>query len=136
MTDITSIVESFIDKDYSGLMPHGFCLLAEPWVIVGFMLTHAIIAFSYFGISYQLWAFMHKRNTIRSDHKLDIVVNIDKSPLILTLFAAFIVLCGATHVFSILMIFKSMYFEALFVLTVTAVVSLATFFVIYKWRKS
>ncbi len=82
--------------DPSGLTPHGFCLLWEPSLIWTYVASDAAIALSYFTIALLLARFAHQRR--------DLVLR----PLFV-LFASFILLCGATHVASLLTIWVPAY---------------------------
>ena len=70
--------------DPTGLTPHGFCLLWQPGLIWTYAISDGVIALSYFSIPLALAAIARQRK--------DLVFR----PL-LWLFAAFIMLCGATH---------------------------------------
>ena len=82
---------SIIDwlSDSRGYMPHGHCYLWQPAVLWLNVAADALIALSYFTIPVILYYFVRKR---RHD-----------SPLagVALLFAAFILLCGTTHVLGI-----------------------------------
>ena len=68
--------------DPSGLTPHGFCLLWEPWLIWTHALSNAAIGAAYFSIPPVLVRFIRRRR--------DLVFK-----PVFGLFAAFILLCGA-----------------------------------------
>ena len=104
--------------DSSGLTPHGFCLLWEPGLIWTYALSDSAIALAYFSIPAMLLVVARRRR--------DLVFR----PL-LGLFAAFILLCGATHWLDVVTLWAPVYgFEA-FVKALTASVSLVTAFVLW-----
>src|SRR5579863_285437 len=82
--------------DSSGLTPHGFCLLWEPGLIWTYALSDAGIALAYFSIPLALGVIARRRR--------DLVFR----PL-LFLFAAFIMLCGATHWLDVLTLWVPVY---------------------------
>jgi signal transduction histidine kinase/FixJ family two-component response regulator len=82
--------------DTSSLAPHGFCLLWEPGLIWLHALSDAIIALAYFSIPLALVIIGKRRG--------DLVFR----PL-LWLFAAFILLCGATHWLDLLTLWTPLY---------------------------
>jgi PAS domain S-box-containing protein len=99
--------------DPSGLTPHGFCLLWEPWLIW----THAVsdigIGLAYFSIPLALLVFARRRR--------DLVFR-----PVFWLFAAFILLCGTGHWLDLLTLWVPAYGAEGVVKAATAVVSLAT----------
>jgi PAS domain S-box-containing protein len=70
--------------DPGGLTPHGFCLLWNPGLIWTYAISDVTIGIAYFTIPLALASFAQRRR--------DLVFR----PVLL-LFAAFILLCGATH---------------------------------------
>ncbi len=99
--------------DPSGLTPHGFCLLWEPWLIWTHALSDGGIAVAYLAISLALARIVQRRR--------DLV----HRPLFL-LFATFILFCGGTHVLSLLTIWVPAYGAEAVLKAVTAGVSLTT----------
>ena len=95
-------------------MPHGHCYLWQPgtlWLNVG---SDALIAGSYFAIPLAIAAFMHRqRSAIRY-------------AWIPTMFAAFILLCGGTHVMEIWTVWHPIYRAAGTLKLLTGVISFAT----------
>ena len=75
--------------DSRGYMPHGHCYLWQPAVLWLNVSSDALIALSYFTIPAILYYFVRKRR-----HDLPLAG-------VALLFAAFILLCGATHVLGI-----------------------------------
>jgi len=97
----------------SGLTPHGFCLLWNPWLIWTDVIANAVIGVSYFSIPLVLAVFVRGRP--------DLVFR----PIV-WLFAAFILLCGMTHWFDVLTLWVPAYdLQAAFI-AATAMVSLST----------
>ncbi len=99
--------------DSSGLTPHGFCLLWEPGLIWTYALSDALIGLAYFSIPVALVIVARQRS--------DLVFR----PL-LWLFAAFILLCGATHWLDLLTLWVPAYGLGGVVKAATAGVSLFT----------
>jgi signal transduction histidine kinase len=106
-------------SDPNGLTPHGFCLLWEPGLIWTYALSDAAIALAYFSIPLTLGVIARRRR--------DLVFR----PL-LWLFAAFILLCGATHWLDVLTLWVPAYKLEAVVKAATAAVSVFT--AIALWR--
>ena len=81
---------------FSEYMPHGMCLLWEPWLLALWIGSDSLIVAAYFAIPFALLQVLRKRNDIRQRG-------------LVTLFAAFILLCGVTHMFSILTLWVPVY---------------------------
>lgn len=73
------------DDTVGSLMPHGFCLSWSPQLVGLFLLGNILIALAYYSIPAALWTLVRKRR--------DLAFN-----WIFQLFAAFIFLCGTTHI--------------------------------------
>ncbi len=102
-----------------GLTPHGFCLLWEPGLIWTYAISDISIGIAYFTIPLALAYFARRRSDLAF------------GPL-LWLFAAFILLCGATHWLDVVTLWAPAYgLEAVFKVA-TAVVSLVT--AVALWR--
>ena len=97
--------------DPSGLTAHGFCLLWEPWLIWTYALSDIVIAVAYFSIPLALISLVRKRK--------DLVFR----PLV-WLFAAFILLCGATHWLDLLTLWVPAYNLQGLIKAATAIVSI------------
>ncbi|KZZ69617.1 hypothetical protein A3765_17220 [Oleiphilus sp. HI0130] len=109
----------FFSSDY---MPHGHCFLWLPgilWLTVG---ADALIAISYFSIPIALLIFLQKRPDIQFRG-------------IALLFAAFILLCGITHLFSIYTIWYGSYGVMAILKAMTAIVSFATAVATFRYIK-
>ena len=103
----------------SGLTPHGFCLLWNPWLIWSQTLADAAIGFAYFAIPLALVRIVQARR--------DLVFK----PLV-WLFAAFILLCGAGHWVDMLTVWLPIYGLETILKVATAIVSAAT--AVALWR--
>lgn len=106
---------SWIDSLFgpAGLMPHGVCFLMRSDLIALHVIADGLIAFAYFSIPVTLLHFARKRKDIPFKH-------------VLALFAAFILLCGMTHIFGIWTIWRPVYYLEGVVKIVTAIVSVLT----------
>jgi signal transduction histidine kinase/CheY-like chemotaxis protein len=103
-----------------GFMPHGHCYLWQPgtlWLNVG---SDGLIAAAYFSIPVTLNYFVRRR---RSDIPF---------PTLFLMFAAFIFLCGSTHVMEIWTVWHPDYRLAGALKLLTAVVSVLTALVLYR----
>jgi PAS domain S-box-containing protein len=108
---ISSIADWLLDP--SGLTPHGFCLLWEPWLIWTHVLSNIAIGLAYFSIPVVLVRFMRRRG--------DLVFK-----PVFGLFAAFILLCGAGHWADLLTLWWPLYRVEGAIKAATALVSVAT----------
>lgn len=98
----------------SGLLPHGVCFQLRPDLIWLHVVSDAIIAVAYLMIPATLLWFIRKRRTPLS------------LGWVLVLFAAFIVLCGLSHILGIITVWKPIYYLQGIEKALTAAVSLAT----------
>ena len=96
-----------------GFMPHGYCFEWRPDVLWLHIASDASIAFAYFGLSFLLLFFVQRRRDLPFQ-------------LVFILFGAFIMLCGATHLFSIWVLWRPNYYAEGYVKALTAIVSLVT----------
>lgn len=101
-----------------GFMPHGMCYLWEPSILWTHVVADAVIALAYFSIPAALAIFSIRRP--------DLVYR-----PVLWLFVAFILLCGATHLFSIWTVWNPDYQIQAVIKGATAIVSLATAVVLW-----
>ena len=103
----------------SFLTPHGYCFLWLPELVWLHVIANILIAVAYFSIPVALWKFASKRPDIPFNR-------------IFFLFAAFITLCGITHVFNILVLWWPAYGLEGLVMLATGIVSIGT--AAFVWR--
>ncbi|MEM6335414.1 MAG: PAS domain S-box protein [Bacteroidota bacterium] len=96
-----------------GFMPHGHCYMWTPDVLWPNVIADALIAASYFSIPLVLIVFARRRPDVKA-HGL------------LFMFAAFIILCGITHLIEIYNVWNGAYRLAGFVKLATGAVSVIT----------
>ncbi len=99
-------------------MPHGYCLLWEPWLVTLHAGSDLLTFGAYSAIPLAIWMFLRKRP------------NIEMRGLAL-LFAAFIMWCGLTHLFNVITLWHPIYEVQGLVKAATAAISLATAIVIF-----
>ena len=99
----------------AGFIPHGFCLLWRPDVLILHVVSDAIIAASYFSIPLAIIAFVRRRRDLLAEHRR-----------IAILFSVFILGCGLTHVFAIVVLWRPLYVEDGLIKAFTALASIAT----------
>jgi len=102
-----------------GLTPHGFCLLWEPGLLWTYAISDLSIALAYFTIPAVLTVIAKKRR--------DLIFR-----PILWLFAAFILLCGTTHVLDVTTLWVPAYGLEAVLKVLTAIVSVATAFALWQ----
>ena len=96
-----------------GFMPHGMCYLWRADILLMHVLSDALIGLAYFSIPIVIWLISLRRPDILFRP-------------VAYLFILFIVLCGATHFFSIYTIWTPAYFTEGALKILTALVSVAT----------
>jgi two-component sensor histidine kinase len=94
-------------------MPHGYCLFWQPWLLTLHAGSDLLIFLSYSAIPLALIIFLNRRPDVRFGG-------------IVTLFAAFIMLCGLTHAISIATLWEPIYVIDGAVKLLTGLVSAAT----------
>ena len=99
-------------------MAHGYCLLWKPWLVAMHASSDILIFGSYFAIPVAIWIFLSKRK------------DLTLKPLAV-LFAAFIFLCGLTHVIQAVTLWWPVYETQGYVKAITAIVSVATAIAIF-----
>lgn len=104
--------------DAVSYMAHGYCLLCEPWLIAVHAGSDIAIALAYFAIPAAIVIFLRRRPDLQF------------SGLAL-LFAAFILLCGLTHVMAAITLWLAVYEVQGVLKLATAIVSIATAIVIF-----
>lgn len=107
----------FFNSD--AFMPHGHCFLWQADIFWLHVLSDSGIAMAYFSIPFALVWLLHKRKDIPFEG-------------IFLLFAAFILLCGATHIMSIWVLWHPDYALEGVLKAMTAVASIVTFLVIVR----
>lgn len=100
-------------------MPHGMCLLWKPWLVLLWAGSDALIFLSYFAIPTALLIVMKRRREL--PHRGLII-----------LFASFIMLCGITHLLSIVTLWVPIYPYVAFVKLATGLVSMMTAIVLFR----
>jgi signal transduction histidine kinase/ActR/RegA family two-component response regulator len=114
-------MSSFVEWLFpSNFMPHGHCYLWRPdvlWLHVG---SDSLIATSYFAIPVALTYFVRKRKAVLPYWWLPV------------LFAAFIMLCGSTHLMSIWTVWNPDYVLDGYIKLATALASAATAVMVYR----
>jgi PAS domain S-box-containing protein len=99
-------------------MAHGYCLLWQPWLIAAHAASDLFICAAYFAIPIAIWIFVKKRKDLELKQ-------------LAVMFAAFIFLCGLTHVVQAATLWWPMYETQAYVKVATALVSLVTALSIY-----
>lgn len=102
-----------MNHDMSAFMPHGMCFLWQPGIMALHILSDIGIAIAYFGIPFVLWYFVRRRTDVPFQR-------------VFLLFAAFILLCGATHLFNVWVLWVPAYYTEGVLKAATAVVSIGT----------
>ncbi|HET8869553.1 MAG TPA: PAS domain S-box protein, partial [Aquabacterium sp.] len=107
MLDLTSLLAQ------QGFLPHGYCFTWSPSLVWPMVAADALIALSYFSIPLAILTFMRKRQMPRYRG-------------VAVLFAAFIFVCGVTHVMDVWTIWRPDYGWQLLVKIITAALSMVT----------
>lgn len=102
-------------SQFEMFMPHGMCLLWRPELMSLHIISDAMIAFAYFTIPVSILRFVRNRNDLKREH-IGLAV----------LFAAFIGLCGLTHILSIVVLWVPVYIIEGWLKAATAVISVLT----------
>ncbi|ROT99468.1 sensor histidine kinase [Histidinibacterium lentulum] len=105
--------------EYASFAPHGYCLLWNPWLIATHVVADLLIALSYFAIPIALVLFLRRRPELRYRG-------------LLALFAAFILLCGLTHLLSLATLWIPVYAAEGALKLVTGLVSATTAVVLFR----
>ena len=105
--------------DYGEYMPHGMCLLWEPWLVLLWAGSDFLIFLSYTLIPIALFIVLRRRSEV-------------PQPALAVLFAAFILLCGLTHMFMIVTLWVPIYPFVGWVKLVTGVTSMATAIMLFR----
>lgn len=111
-----NIVDSLLRSDY---MPHGHCYWWKPEILWLNVASDFLIAFAYFSIPFALYYFVKKRTDLQFKG-------------LFLLFSAFILLCGITHLISIVVIWKGYYGIHGLAKLATAIISCVTAYKVYQ----
>lgn len=106
--------------DTAGFLPHGYCILWRPDILLLHAVSDFVIAFSYFSIPLAIIYFVRRRTDLIADHKR-----------IALLFSVFILGCGLTHVFGLIVLWRPVYVLDGMVKAFTAVASIVTAVVLW-----
>lgn len=109
-------LQKLFDSDF---MPHGHCYFWKPEVLWVHVIGDGLTALAYFIIPFGIYYFVRKRTDMRF-----------KS--IFVLFALFIFACGATHVLSIVSVWKPVYRLEGILKVFTGLISLFTAYMLYR----
>lgn len=95
-------------------MPHGYCLLWQPELVWMHVISDVIITLAYFAIPAAIIVLLIKRK--------------QTVPFrwVFVMFASFIILCGITHLVSVTVLWKPIYYLQGIIKALTAIVSIAT----------
>ncbi|MBS0244908.1 MAG: histidine kinase, partial [Proteobacteria bacterium] len=99
-------------------MPHGYCLLWEPWLVTLHAASDALTFLAYSAIPIAIWIFVARRPDLEMKG-------------LARLFAAFILWCGLTHLFGLIVLWHPIYELQGLVKGVTAAVSVTTAMMIF-----
>ncbi len=99
-------------------MAHGYCLLWKPWLIVLHAGSDVLIFLAYFAIPVAIWIFLRRRKEIELRG-------------LALLFAAFIFLCGLTHIVQAVTLWWPIYETQAYLKAATAIVSVITAVMIF-----
>jgi PAS domain S-box-containing protein len=105
-----ALISFFSSKDF---IPHGYCLSWSPLLLWLHVISDLLITLAYYSIPVMLVYFIRRRRDF-------------PYPWLVTLFAAFIVACGTTHLLSAITIWIPLYWLDGVMKALTAVISLAT----------
>lgn len=108
---------ALFNSDY---MPHGMCYAWEPSILWTSVIADLVIAASYFSIPFAILFLIQKRKIERNLH-------------LYWLFAAFIFLCGLTHVYNVYVVWEGSYGPQSILKALTAAVSFATAIMVYRY---
>jgi PAS domain S-box-containing protein len=99
-------------------MPHGYCLLWQPWLITMHAGSDILIFLAYSAIPLAIWIFLDKRRDVELRS-------------LAILFCAFIFLCGLTHLIEAITLWRPIYQFQAFAKLATALVSITTAILIF-----
>lgn len=102
----------------NGFMPHGMCFQWRPEILWLHVISDLIVAIAYFSIPLVLVVLLYRRQQI-------------PFKWLVILFASFILLCGATHLVSIVVLWNPLYQLQGLMKLATAAVSIATAVILF-----
>ncbi len=114
-------MKDLFSLDVADFMPHGHCVLWKKEILFPMVGSDILIFLSYSAIPFTLYVFYKKRLDLNTDAKK-----------ILLLFVLFIQFCGFTHLISAYNYWHAQYYWELILKVLTALVSMATAFVIFR----
>ena len=97
----------------NGWMPHGFCIQWTPSILWTYVISDVLIALAYYSIPCALAYFAYRRKDLQFRQ-------------IFLLFSTFILACGTTHLFSIVLFWQPLYWIDAALKAITAVLSIFT----------
>src|ERR1700674_623919 len=104
--------------DNASYMAHGYCLLWKPWLVVLHAGCDLLIFFAYFAIPVAIWIFLRQRKGLELRR-------------VAILFAAFLFLCGLTHLVQMVTLWWPIYETQGILKAATAIVSVITAVLIF-----
>lgn len=104
---------------FGDYMPHGMCLLWQPWLLILWAGSDLLIFLSYTAIPIALLRVLRKRDDM-------------PQPMLVALFASFILLCGLTHFFGIVTLWYPIYPLVGVVKLATGIISAITAIVLFR----
>jgi two-component sensor histidine kinase len=104
---------------YGEYMPHGMCLLWEPWLVLLWAGSDLLIFLSYTAIPIALFMVLRQRTEVPQAR-------------LVALFGAFILLCGVTHLFMIVTLWVPIYPFVAWIKLATGIVSMATAVMLFR----
>ncbi len=109
---MTNIIEIIFDVER--YMPHGYCLLWQPELVWMHVISDMVITIAYFAIPLTIVFLLIKRK--------------QSVPFrwVFVMFALFILLCGTSHLVSIITLWHPFYYFEGIIKVATAMVSIAT----------
>ncbi|QDQ27533.1 diguanylate cyclase [Chitinimonas arctica] len=103
----------------SGFIPHGYCFAWSSTLLWTYVIANALIAIAYFSIPVALVIVTRSRADLHFNR-------------VMLMFAAFILACGATHIFDIITIWQPIYWLDAWTRLATGVISLMTAIVLWR----
>lgn len=97
----------------NGWMPHGFCIQWTPGILWSYVIADALTALSYYAIPLALAYVAWRRKDLQFRR-------------VYLMFCAFILACGTSHLFSIVLLWQPLYWLDAIIKVITAGLSVAT----------